>query len=151
MMPELRTVAGLATAALLLAACGSGPTLGSGDGEAKVDAPPLSAAEVRVYLSDATLTSLEDDLARLEYFSPDGRLEGYWRASSMSSGRAQGSWEVQEDGRLCRRWEGGWTGQNGCVEVRRQGDAYLLVPPDGDPANAVRALRSPGNDTSNKT
>ena len=139
-------------AAGLLAACessdldldGSSPA----EGEDLVDRgiKPLSEAQVRVFLSDSTLSHAGEDRIWHVYLAKDGMLYGLSETPDGGEERARGSWFVQPDGQICRQWNGDWSGgTQGCAQVYRFGSQYSFVP-DGTPLEeAIRRTRTPGN------
>lgn len=112
------------------------------------EVPALSSAEVRIYLSDSTLVHRDSDRTWTVYVDPTGELRGLSesRGATPATVRARGRWEIMEDGRICRKWDGTWdTLDIGCAWVRQNGENYLFQPEgSADIAKLVRR-REPGN------
>jgi len=112
-------------------------------------APPLTAAEVRAYLRDTTLSFEGEERVWHAYLREDGSMTGISIGKKdRSSERANGTWEVRPDGLFCRRWDNDWSrGATGCAEVYRYGREYLFVHKSGGQGEQTeyRRTRAPGN------
>jgi hypothetical protein len=111
------------------------------------DIPPLTAAEVRAFLGDATLMHEGDQRIWHVYLREDGALLGHSEVKETGGvERARGSWEVRPDGRICRQWQGDWAGgRTGCAHVYRYGRDYVLVPEGAAREDGLRRTRLAGN------
>lgn len=156
MMPPTRRRHTLAAIALVLAGLVSGcsesienPRPVARDGDiVERGAPPLSAAEVRLYLRDSTLSFEGETRVWHTYLREDGSMTGVAIGKDdRSVERVNGRWEVQPDGLFCRTWENDWDGGTGCAEVYRFGDDYLFVHRTGAQGEETeyRRTRKPGN------
>jgi len=108
--------------------------------------PPMTAAEVRIYLSDSTLEHEGDTRIWHVYLGADGVLRG--TSTDKETGgieRARGTWEVTPAGQICRQWENDWAaGLAGCATVYRFRQEYLFVPVT-EGVEEFRRTRLPGN------
>ena len=140
-------------ATLGLGACSGDATLSSPFGEDGPDTAgtdPLTAAQIRLFLQDSTLTEAGEERDRHIYLAPDGRLFGAAVGRRDRSRReVRGTWTVIEDGLLCRDWQTDWAGDRpGCDRVYRFGDAYLFVSRNtggNEQRREIRRTRRPGN------
>jgi hypothetical protein len=128
---------------------GESPPVAQGRDLVSRDVSPLTAAEVRAFLQNSTLVHKGSERIWYVYLREDGSLSG--RSEIIDSGGIEdsfGTWEVFEDGRICRQWSGDWAGGGrGCAAVFRYGDEYLFVnadPGDGE-EREIRRTRLPGN------
>ena len=115
--------------------------------------PPLTEAEIRIYLGGSTLTHQGETRTWYVYLSKDGRLEGFSETEDKATERARGTWRVTSEGQICRQWDNDWGGgTDGCAEVYRFGDEYAFVTPGQDPEgdDVQRRRRSAGNAIQNK-
>lgn len=142
------------TAAMLLALAGCDSAVNPTEEVVKSedlvdrDVPPLTAVETRVFLRDSTLRHEGDRRVWHVYVAPDGRLVGHSRDKETGGvERALGTWQVMDDGRICRQWSGDWAGgDTGCAKVYRYGDDYVFVGTEGDETGTeIRRTRLPGN------
>ncbi|MDT8345521.1 MAG: hypothetical protein RQ752_13945 [Thermohalobaculum sp.] len=124
-----------------------------GTGQDIVDrgALPLTAAEIRIYLADATLSHAGARRVWHVYLGADGTLTGLALADDGGSERNRGAWSVREDGGsglICRQWQQDWAeGASGCATVYRFGADFVFVPEGSGqtPADDIRRTRSPGD------
>ncbi|MGF1446058.1 MAG: hypothetical protein ACFBRM_07630 [Pikeienuella sp.] len=110
--------------------------------------PRLTAAQVRIFLSDSTLVHRDKERVWTVYVDPTGELRGLSETRSNEPGTVQGrgSWTVLGDGRVCREWQGVWDTQDtGCAFVRQQGDVYMFHPVEDPDGRALARRREPGN------
>ena len=145
-------------AALALAACASdsvedpNPVATDSDIVSR-GADPLTAAEIRLYLRDSTLTHVGETRDWHVYLSPDGQLSGVGIGRDDEGRlRSRGTWTAVSDGAdglICRRWDSDWGGGlEGCATVYKYGDDYVFVQrggPEGEPPREIRRTRRPGN------
>ncbi|MEM1344160.1 MAG: hypothetical protein AAGI34_06215 [Pseudomonadota bacterium] len=143
---RLRCLALMATLPLL-GACEQ-PREGPPTSE-ELGVPPLSAAEARIFLRDATLTFETEERTRYLYLREDGSMSGRSvDPKTKGADQASGFWQVDEDGLLCREWSNGWErGASGCAKVYRFGDNYLFVHESGGLGEETeyRGKREAGN------
>ncbi|MEL6196682.1 MAG: hypothetical protein AAFT19_02440, partial [Pseudomonadota bacterium] len=100
----------------------------------------------RVFLSDSTLSHQGERRTWHSYLATDGLLYGLSITPEGGEERARGTWSVQEDGQLCRTWDGDWGGGNeGCAFVYRFGNQYAFAEEGESLETAIRRDRSPGN------
>lgn len=109
--------------------------------------PPLTAAEITIYLRNSTLTHEGSSRVWFTYFREDGTLLGYSEVPETGgTERAQGVWQTTEDNQICGQWQNDWSGgEFRCAEVFKYGDDYVFAPPEGSPGGEVRQRRIPGN------
>lgn len=107
---------------------------------------PLNETQVRVFLSDSTLSHQGETRTWHAYLADDGVLYGLSVTPEGGEERARGTWLVQEDGQICRTWEGDWAGgMEGCAFVYRFGNQYAFAADGASLEDAIRRDRSPGN------
>lgn len=111
---------------------------------------PLTAAEIRIYLRDSTLTHTGETRDWHVYLAPEGALFGLGvNREDRSEVRATGRWTVVEDGLLCREWDNDWGGGiAGCARVYRYGEDYVFVArsaAEGEEPREIRRTRRAGN------
>lgn len=147
-------IAGIALSACILAGCeGSTGVLTStesglvkGADLVDRDIKPLNATEVRVFLEDSTLSYQGELREWFAYLARDGVLYGLSKTAEGGEERARGTWIVQEDGQICRTWEGDWSGgDEGCAFVYRFGSQYVFAPEGTPLEGAIRRDRTPGD------
>lgn len=111
--------------------------------------PPLGPAEVRIFLTNSTLRHAGKTRVWTVYLAADGSMSGLATAKDGKGGqeRARGRWEVLEDGRFCRDWDGDWgEGDSGCALIYKEGETYRFVAEGEDPRKGgLRRTRLPGN------
>ena len=104
--------------------------------------PSLSAAEVRIFLSDSTLSHQGESRRWHVYLREDGSMTGISTALKTRDRYEQrhGRWFVLEDGQICREWDSDWGGgEIGCANVTREGSVYTFVSTDdtdGEPSRS---------------
>ena len=111
-------------------------------------APPLTAAEIRLFLRETTLTHQGETRRWHVYLREDGTMSGLAVGlEDETRERSNGTWRVTDEGLFCRQWESDWGGgRSGCAEVFRFGKDYVFLPPDAGPdAEGHRRRRAPGN------
>ena len=116
----------LPAAVLLLALAGSAPA--QEPWAAKFEQQGwvrLDAKEIKAAMYDATLSP--DKKAYQVYVAPDGSM----KFKSMLGWADVGKAEVEDDGRLCRKWEQLRSGKRLCVTVWKKGTTYMTVKEDG--------------------
>ncbi|MBK0400674.1 hypothetical protein H0I76_15860 [Limibaculum sp. M0105] len=114
--------------------------------------PPLTAAEISIYLTDSTLSHVGEKRLWHVYIGPDGGLYGLAKSQDGATERNRGQWSVRDNGTggglLCRQWERDWgSGMMGCATVYRFGNEYVFIP-EGvveKPEDGIRRTRSPGD------
>lgn len=110
----------------------------------------LSAAEIRIFLRNSTLTHQGETRDWHVYLSEDGRLGGVGISREDESRvTARGEWTVVEPDVICRQWYNEWGGgREGCARVFKYGDEYVFIErgtPEGEEPDELRRLRRPGN------
>lgn len=128
---KIRLLAALAAAAGL-AACQTTGSDGGSDSAPEIQAAPLSAAEVQIYLAESTLIQTQDDSISRIYLAKDTTMRGLAKGKGGATERAQGFWAVTPEGQLCLEWGTAWSGQAGCVTVYQFGDKFVLLPPGAE-------------------
>ena len=109
--------------------------------------PPLTAAEIRIYLRDSTLVHEGSSRVWFTYFRDDGSVSGYSEVPDNGGvEQARGTWQTTDDNQICGLWENDWSGgEFRCAEVFKYGDDYVFAPPPGSEGKEVRRRRIPGN------
>jgi hypothetical protein len=140
----------------LLAACGSQSVTDPDPVETDADIvereiPPLTAAEIEIYLRNSTLQHAGEARSWSVYLDPTGVMHGLSvekEADARGRGqeRARGTWEVLPEGLFCRRWQNDWAGGDlGCAQVYKRGDSDLFVSEVAGERREIRRTRRPGN------
>jgi|SRR6056297_684792 len=141
----------LAAAALGLSAC-NGPVsptepVAAGGDVVSRPVPALSAAEVRLFLRDSTLSHRGEARIWHVYLGEDGSMIGFSRdLETKATERTTGRWFVLEDGQFCREWSNDWGGGAfDCAAVYRYQNDYAFVPAGSGEETQLRRTRRPGN------
>lgn len=159
-MRHFTALAGLA-ALLVLGACDTSvigkPEPNVSDRDLDSDGvPPMTAAEISIYLGGSTMVHEGEDRVWYVYLEPDGRLAGLSEfKGSGATERAHGTWSTRPEGLLCRQWDSAWGGGvSGCARVYQFRDEFMFIMTSGevdDPDNKARQSethrrkRVPGN------
>lgn len=97
---------------------------------------PLDKSAATAELSDKTITTIS--AATLDgkvisdrftgYFSKDGKAKGKFAAKPAEGPDAdEGSWKVNDDGKVCVTWNHWNHGQEKCVDFYKLSNALLIV------------------------
>lgn len=143
-----RNLLAAAALAAALSACKTGPDILQSNDITTEAIPPMTAAEVRIYLQNSTLQHEGDERVWHVFLTEDGRLIGHSQVKETGAvERATGAWEVLSDGQICRQWDSHWGGgDQGCGYVRRERDVYIFTGQDADGGEvSVRRTRLAGN------
>ena len=110
--------------------------------------PSLSAAEIKVYLSNSTLSHQGNKRKWHIYLGDDGTLRGLSETEDGGKERARGTWKATPEGLICRQWDNDWGGgQNGCAKVYQYGNEYVFAATDATKSGQkeFRRTREPGD------
>lgn len=112
---------------------------------------PLTAAEIRIYLANSTLSHVDGDRTWHVYLLQDGEMIGQSTTKDGAIERNRGTWSVRsegESGLICRQWEQDWGGgRSGCAKVYQYGNEFEFAPEgaaDGV-SDGIRRTRTPGD------
>ena len=83
---------------------------------------PMTAAEIREAFTGNSAYIKGPDWEYTGYYNPDGTLIGrsWWQGGEET---ATATWEIKDDGLLCRDWDNDWGGGGyGCARMYRDGE-----------------------------